>query len=697
MSYSFRRHRGPRRLTGAAARVRVQVFPLEADRGRLTHFCNRWFNADVPPEVAWVRPAFPLVLCTVLTYPDMSEEERLESGIHSQNELYFLVPLDVMRREGRRDVFVERGVTTPFIFVDNADSAQVGFERYGFPKELCRFDYGEVISQVPWAADAQPYLSLQLEEAAEDYARSIDLVRIFRNVLGDEPGFDDATGRLVPGVAVGPSRSDLIWWLQAFLQEVGSASALEPPIAWGAGARAVLDTLRGDLPVTCFNVRQLPDPRDLTKAIYRDVVRYPLRLRRIQNVRFFAEDRAAPAAFSILIQRRDLYPIVSRLGLRVIARERRGSGEDAEVYDVIQPVSPLYLQADLTVDEPASLAWQRRRGEWITRAGTFTDESADGRPDFDGYLGGVGVLARGRVKAGIRDIKYMYFAVSRAATQAYVDERLPLRCPLKLRVVGEGAHTVLRVTLARTRPIELVVGAPLNWQAGWQMSFSVPVRVEYGGETHEVLFRLAELTESTLSFLLFSRMNGSVTHNVQFDEPWWSWTSSTQKVQQAVAVHLPLPIHRSGELRVARMPWLDVLVQSEPTPDQFPELREPLCRRLSTYTPNLYLGSIPPPDTSERWVHQRLVMTRPTGVTERPLSAVHGQQSIYMRLTHLGRLDLVSALDPVKVEADTIRPSVTAALDEAGAKILRAIAAYESAEQPISSEPTVLWQEFIDD
>jgi hypothetical protein len=90
-------------------------------------------------------------------------------------------------------------------------------------------------------------------------------------------------------------------------------------------------------------------------------------------------------------------------------------------------------------------------------------------------------------------------------------------------------------------------------------------------------------------------------------------------------------------------------------------------------------------------------MTRPTGVTKRPLSAVHGQQSIYMRLTHLGRLDLVSALDPVKVEAETIRPSVTAALDEAGAKILRAIAAYESAEQPISSEPTVLWQEFIDD
>lgn len=697
MSYSFRRHRGPRPLTGAAPRVRVQVFPLEADRAHLTSFCDRWFNADVPPEVAWVRPAFPIVLCTVLTYPDMSEEERLESGIHAQNELYFLVPLDVMRREGMRDVFVERGVTTPYIFVDNADSAQVGFERYGFPKELCTFDYGEVISQVPWAADAQPYLSLQLEEAAEDYARNIDLIRIFRNVLGDEPGFDDATGRLVPGVATALSRSDLIWWLQAFLQEAGSASALEPRVAWGAAARGALDTLRGDLPVTCYNIRQLPDPRDLSKAIYRDLVRYPLRLRGIQNVRFFAEDRTAPAAFSILIQRRDMYPIVSRLGLRVLARERRGLGEDAEVYDVLQPVSPLYLQADLSVDEPVSLAWQRRRGAWSTREGTFTAAVPNEPPKFDGYLGGVSVLARGPVKAGVRDIKFMYFAAARAATQDYLDQRIPARCPNKLTVLGVGDYTVLRVVIVRTRPMKFVAGAPLNWQSGWQMSFAVPVRFEHEGKVHEALFRLAELTSSSLSFLLFSRMNASVAHNAHFDEPWWSWTSSTQKMQQAVTLHLPRPTRRAGELRVARAPWLDILVQAQPSPSEFAELRDPLCERWSTHVPNLYLGSIPSPDTGERWVHQRLVMTRPTRLTEQALVPLHTRQTIYMRLTRLERLDLVGALRPVEVGPEVVRPDVVAALDDQGPAVLRSIAVYESAEQPTGSKHEILWQEYVDD
>ncbi len=42
--------------------VIMRVFPLRANLNRLTSFCNRYLNMDIPAEIAHFEPASPYVL-----------------------------------------------------------------------------------------------------------------------------------------------------------------------------------------------------------------------------------------------------------------------------------------------------------------------------------------------------------------------------------------------------------------------------------------------------------------------------------------------------------------------------------------------------------------------------------------------------------------------------------------------------------
>src|SRR5262249_23150803 len=81
----------------------------------------------------------PFVLGGLLNYPEFGDAFEFETGVMSQNELYFAIPVGMWRYENGCECFVECGLLTPYIFVDNAESAAVGKSRFGFLKEMATF------------------------------------------------------------------------------------------------------------------------------------------------------------------------------------------------------------------------------------------------------------------------------------------------------------------------------------------------------------------------------------------------------------------------------------------------------------------------------------------------------------------------------------------------------------------------------
>ena len=122
--------------------VKSRVFPLKANISALTTFCDAYLNMDIPPEIVHYAPGLPFVYLLVLNYGNMSTAsiEAQNVGWVAQHEVLFLLPLQVWREEAGELVF--KGFTTisPFIYVDDQFSLNVGREVYGWNKVACSIE-----------------------------------------------------------------------------------------------------------------------------------------------------------------------------------------------------------------------------------------------------------------------------------------------------------------------------------------------------------------------------------------------------------------------------------------------------------------------------------------------------------------------------------------------------------------------------
>lgn len=164
--------------------VTSRVFPLRAYDHALQRLCDTYLNLF--PEQVYFRPSAPYVLLTLLNYGRMSysTETAAHYGWVSQNEVYFGVPLDWGRLENGRWTPLGSGVVTPFIFVDQPWSIEVGREVYGWPKEPAEFqrEVNTWTSSSP--ADRENLLTLATQTFLTPYASeapsAVPLVEIDR-------------------------------------------------------------------------------------------------------------------------------------------------------------------------------------------------------------------------------------------------------------------------------------------------------------------------------------------------------------------------------------------------------------------------------------------------------------------------------------------------------------------------------------
>lgn len=693
MSFSLYNSPLMRKFSGTAPRVRMQIFPLAADRTTLDHFVERWFNANIPPEVAVFSATAPVVICTLLTYEDLSDADRVRTGIYAQNELYFLVMMERYRLEDGGLRFVEHGATTPFIYVDSPDSAMIGRDRCGFPKELCTFTPGVEEGRVPWAPDARPIVSLRVWQPGKLAPERTELVSVVSNVRRSVVGLDDATGRLVPPDPAELTRNDVLWWVQSVIKEAATARTGVAP-ATRHGTAKIAETLSGELKVTTFNLRQMPDPTRPPQALYRDLIRLPLRLNRLQEVRLFSEDGSTSARpLSLFVRRRALNPIVEQLGLHVTARERRAGPEGDDVWDVIDPISPLYLQGDILLGEPSRLCWQYDDSGWRTTSG-FHRRTTPGPPRaplVDDFVGASTRLISGRqATSPERDAKVLIVAAHADLFTRYMAERIPHDSGLQIRPWVRGGFAPVRIAFNRPRPRTGARG-PLVWQDGVTMSVSAPVSLVVDGVERHAMFRILDCYDNPMAVLVAGTVYAGANRFVEFDRSTFDWFSSSSRQRRHIGVRASIRDERSQEVRVRHDTWLDLVSDVVDKPIRLSGLDAGLVDEVDGIRDRLHLAGIADPDPREQWVHERIALTE---VDYAPLGEPLAQppdRAYWLRVRPTTNLDMVREFGLVTTTSAAV-DSIAKAQSPAWPELVPVVGLRETSQRSSTRNVRILWR-----
>lgn len=666
-----------------ASRVRVQMFPLLAERRALQAFCDRWFNDALPPSVGIFRPAMPMVLCTVLSYDEMGDAMRWKTGSFAQNELYFLLILDRYReRRGRLD-FVEHAVSTPYIFVDSSLSAVAGRERFGFPKQLGQFQLADA---VPWPTSPQPYITLSTWEPTVAGHRLAPLVEIVRDPVaaaGDEdvpygPSIRKRQSMLSPRT-LATFASTLI--NEAFVRLFDPGPLEEAP---GSLAEIAM-SLRDGPGVSAYNLRQFLDPMLESGADYRDLVRFRMRLDGVPIIRRFRED------ISLLVHKTEVCPVVERLGLHV-AQRVRVPGQ--RTIDVLRVLSPLYAQVDVALTDTRIICARSRDQGWKDESGAPITPQPPIQPLlYNDYLGpSSAVFLQHQGEPPVLDVKCLLLAASVAKAEALLADAIPAESGLVLQPVRVGQFTALRVLVSRARPRALGEQEELVWLDGSYVSMSIPVEIELYGKPRRAFVVLHDFTDNHFMLQAKRALTGGTTEDATI-EATGDWFTSAEEVVHMLSVDA-MTLERSAETvrsEVSRL--LDIFMAAKAPRSESKELVA-LGSELEGMMTNagllLFVGGIPSPSEPGVFLSRRVtLMSMAEELIQAPEQAATPQDYL-VRLYDSETFPLVRTLGLATVDASAL--GARAEPTRGRSSVLQAVAFADSISKNRVAWMEILWQ-----
>ena len=601
---------------GVASRVRLESFPLRASRLQLQRFCDEWFNNHVPAEVAVFRPAFPIVFCTTVFYDEIGDEMLWKTGTIAQSEVYFLVPLDRYRMENGDLQFVEHCATTPYIFVDNAVSAITGRERFGFPKQDCRFN--DPTAVLPSAADVERHLTVAAWEPDVNGHRLRPLLDIVEEPV---PWLGSRLDRPVSGPVVRSrlglvNRFDILWLLQTLAGEFKARTDPGPPGELKGQFTELLETYRDGLGLNLYNLRQFAHPTAHESARYQDLVRCRFTLRGVQDLRLLTERQGA-VDFSVLLSRTAVVPIVERLGLQVYSRQRGPAPKHRQVVDQLRAYFPWYGQADVELSETRRLCWRLLQTGWLTDDGRpITPRRPRAFTPYNTYLGpSAGAFLQPQPTGTVLDMKLMMLPARVADVNAYLQSIVPTNWPGQMTPLGAGPHTALRVLASRSRPRGPGEQEGLLWLDGHYASIAAPVVCRTGDRVLRGMFLLHDFTNNSFRLQSLRELAAAPSAWASFRTMGGDWFGATHEIALVQRVDSMVIDRSASEALLTEGRLFDVFsVEHERYPDELPDdfgapLREALGAMMTTPQPVLSFGSIPAPGNPSESVEQRLVMT----------------------------------------------------------------------------------------
>jgi hypothetical protein len=375
--------------------VTARVFPLKANMGRLTDFCDQYLNMDIPDTIVHYTPALPYVYFTVLNYGGMSPTSRAaqHAGWIAQHEVTFTIPLQRWRRDPATGKlkFLDWASVSPFIYVDDAMSQTTGREVYGWPKVLAHIDADTPLwtahpragsrlftLSTPMFADLYageaetPRVLLQVDrEPAASYAEfppnlkcpwSItsvvpNLISSSFSLMGD--AIDILGGLRLRGYPPGRSLDSVVSMAgKAGSMAIDTLAGLFGPMLGKPptpGANDDLDPYHikvpGALPRlfnNTVNLKQYRDAESPNLACYTALVNSRMGVDRVNQFGLLGDWdllRGDPSGgYNVRIHRYDSQPVIDALGLEVSALSQQSDGRTIAT---LKPSFPFWVDVDM--------------------------------------------------------------------------------------------------------------------------------------------------------------------------------------------------------------------------------------------------------------------------------------------------------------------------------------------------------------
>ncbi|MFC6639745.1 hypothetical protein GV827_15260 [Sulfitobacter sp. JBTF-M27] len=374
--------------------VTMSVFPLRASLPTLEAFCRNYLNHA--PNLVQFSPFVPFVYLVILDYGRMSLEAA-NMGWVSQREVAFGIPLRWLNAQDGGLQFHDWAFTSPFIFVDNEMSMSTGREVYGWPKLLSRLDpsvsewvrdphgsrrvfqvstqqaneafvgetqeYRSFVSvyqhrtagllDVPPNLDALIKPLSQMSQSLTGLSRlSVDLARTFTGMASDG----------ITGSSVMPNLLDM----KTFKEQLDPERLRNwrDPKSWIPGLKDVLWSLFPRAYANTINFKQFRDARDPFATCYQAVTSAKMPVTNVKAGGFLGPQNMLlgqlDGGFRIDVHHLAGLPIVQSLGLEVSEEREIGGARVSS----LAPVSPFWLQVDMTYGLADTLIWRSRSGAW---------------------------------------------------------------------------------------------------------------------------------------------------------------------------------------------------------------------------------------------------------------------------------------------------------------------------------------------
>ncbi len=369
----------------------VRVLPLLADKALLEKFCakylnshddecNKAYDADftMPKGLAGqtdfsFEPFGRYVYMLIWSYDQVSSELG-DIGEFASHDVRFSIPVRVFdkndKEEREKRTPLSMGLLTPFIYSDSEITTVTARELYGLPVLRSQItspegNWLERLGPEPGATRGlldlkAPVLADLLQGPQMEFRQ---LIEVFQGDIGY--GFTGEKAR-ESGSEWGEVLLSELIRKERDLEEDPKRNPNKQPVYVPKSnlknAMALsLELLALKNPVNEFSLKQFRDAGDPAKACYQSIVRTPMKIDRLRDL------REIETQVHVRIHKIASQPIVTELGLVTKVQER----ED-ETY-ILEPVRPFWMRLDLSIDRAENI--------WVAH-----DEHHDSGFAKQGYL-----------------------------------------------------------------------------------------------------------------------------------------------------------------------------------------------------------------------------------------------------------------------------------------------------------------------
>ena len=417
-----------------------RLFPLRANINSVQNFCDNYVNI-LPSEIGHFRACSPYVMLMMLDYGSLALEAT-NLGWFSQHEIMFCVPTEWYRIERGKWIFQDWAMLTPFIFVDDDLSLNMGRTVAGWPKT-----YASMTPTLStWMKDPLAPVSEATVSASvfpELYAGKRQEERVILEIEREAPMSNlrlpfNTNSPIAPWTIAGNvvesmarlGRDSLGWMKGLGILPTHNGSTPDNYAAMMRKMAGAANPLRPNMTSNILNVKQFRASEDPDRYCYQAVTMGSMRFTKFNGIGVLGEQAVMlgdiSGGYSIKLHEWPSVPITRLLGLEV---EKRWRGDGVNVAQ-LKPVMPYWYDANMDYQTGYNVGWRTRGAIWIDRDGReHSPKKVNGRmpPEQSLYNSTLGPSAKpiaGPFRFSGTTIRVMPLLANRDKLDAYLQSYL---------------------------------------------------------------------------------------------------------------------------------------------------------------------------------------------------------------------------------------------------------------------------------